>query len=131
MRKPPRRTAALADFASLPAKGRVLILSDMLELGHLAESAHAELKTAIQQARPDHLLLIGPLMASLAGALTGDGHDTAINTETYQTAEQAYARTRELAGQAELMLVKGSNGSGAHLIAADLRRLAGKCPSSR
>lgn len=135
---PASMQAALADFASLPAKGRVLILSDMLELGSLAESAHAELKTALRQARPDHLLLIGPLMASLAGELADelagelagdmneDGQNTAINTEIYQTAEQACARARELAGQAELMLIKGSNGSGAHLIAADLRRLAGK-----
>ena len=123
---PASMQAALADFASLPAKGRVLILSDMLELGNLAETAHTALQTAIEQAQPDHLLLIGPLMAGLADRLARDGQENSINTETYENAEQAIGRARELAGQAELMLIKGSNGSGAHLIAADLRRLAGK-----
>jgi len=66
------------------------------------------------------------MMANLADALAGENRNITINTETYETAEQALTRARELAAQAELMLIKGSNGSGAHQIAADLRRLAGK-----
>ena len=51
--------------SSWPPQSRVLVLGDMLELGEEAQFYHEELLPVVLGARPDRILLCGPLMQSL------------------------------------------------------------------
>lgn len=112
--------SAIRTLGARPAQGRrIVALTDMLELGPKAASFHADLAKDIEAACVDLVFCAGPLMKSLWESLSA-------------TRQGGYAMTAaELApmvGQAvrpgDVIMVKGSNGSAAHLIAKALKAMA-------
>jgi UDP-N-acetylmuramoyl-tripeptide--D-alanyl-D-alanine ligase len=93
-------------------------LTDMLELGPEARGYHAALAEPLADAKVDLVFAAGPLMKSLWDALPP--------TRRGGYAEKAADLAAEVARAAEpgdVVMVKGSNGSKAGLIAQALARL--------
>lgn len=109
-------------IATLGARGvegrRIVVLTDMLELGSQAHDFHSGLAEPLERARIDLVFCAGPLMKTLWDALP-------------PTRRGGYAETAaELAPQVvrtvepgDLVMVKGSNGSKAGAVAAALLAL--------
>jgi UDP-N-acetylmuramoyl-tripeptide--D-alanyl-D-alanine ligase len=117
--------AAFATLAGRHAAGRrIVVLTDMLELGPEGPRHHADLSDPIEAAKVDLVFAAGPLMHSLwealPPALRGAYADTAA-----ALAPEVLAAVR--AG--DVVMVKGSNGSKASLIARALTDL-GAAPAS-
>ncbi|WP_269514409.1 UDP-N-acetylmuramoyl-tripeptide--D-alanyl-D-alanine ligase [Brevundimonas subvibrioides] len=113
-----------AGFLSLGAKPverggrRVVVLTDMLELGDQSIALHAGLATAIEAAAIDVVHAAGPQMRHLYDAISPERRGVWAGTAT-ALADQA----ADLAGPGDIVMVKGSNGSKASLVAAALLRL--------
>jgi UDP-N-acetylmuramoyl-tripeptide--D-alanyl-D-alanine ligase len=111
--------SAIATLGARKTSGRkVVALTDMLELGPEAPGYHAALAQPLADAGVDLVFAAGPLMKSLWDALPP--------TRRGGYAEQAADLAAEVARAAEpgdLVMVKGSNGSKAGLIAQALARL--------
>ncbi|MFC3069244.1 UDP-N-acetylmuramoyl-tripeptide--D-alanyl-D-alanine ligase [Phenylobacterium soli] len=108
--------SAIATLGARKTGGRrIVALTDMLELGPEAAAFHAALAKPLEEAKVDLVFCAGPLMKSLYEALP-------------PTRRGAYAETAaDLAPQVvraaepgDLVMVKGSNGSKAGLIAQAL-----------
>ncbi|HEY9010366.1 MAG TPA: UDP-N-acetylmuramoyl-tripeptide--D-alanyl-D-alanine ligase [Devosia sp.] len=100
-------TAALDVYASVkPAGGsKVLVLGDMLELGHLSPELHASLKDAVIRVGADRVYLVGTAIAGLRDAL-GEGHVTGHATQVDEIAESVLSSL----AHGDAVMVKGSNG---------------------
>jgi UDP-N-acetylmuramoyl-tripeptide--D-alanyl-D-alanine ligase len=113
-----------AGFMSLGAKPvaagsrRVVVLSDMLELGDQSEALHAGLADTIEAAKLDLVHAAGPQMRHLYDALPASRRGLWAAT----SAELA-ARAGELVAPGDIVMVKGSNGSKASLVAKALAAL--------
>jgi len=111
--------SAIATLGARQAAGRkVVALTDMLELGPQAPGYHAALAEPLAAAGVDLVFAAGPLMKSLWDALPP--------TRRGGYADQAADLAEDVARAAEpgdLVMVKGSNGSRAGLIAQALARL--------
>jgi UDP-N-acetylmuramoyl-tripeptide--D-alanyl-D-alanine ligase len=108
--------AALASLGARPAKGRrIVALTDMLELGDLAHELHSGLAQPIEAAKVDLVFCAGPLMQSLWEALP----PTRQGGYADSAAELAPLLTAAVAPE-DLVLVKGSKGSKAALLAKAL-----------
>jgi UDP-N-acetylmuramoyl-tripeptide--D-alanyl-D-alanine ligase len=110
--------SAIATLGARKADGRrIVALTDMLELGPQAARFHADLAPALERARIDLVFCAGPLMKALWDALPAPlrGGYAAAAAEL---APQVTGAVR--AG--DLVMVKGSNGSKAGLIAKALRQ---------
>jgi UDP-N-acetylmuramoyl-tripeptide--D-alanyl-D-alanine ligase len=111
--------SAIATLGARRTAGRKLVaLTDMLELGPQASGFHAALAQPLEAARADLVFAAGPLMKSLWDALPSTRRGGYAQT----AAELAplVARTVE---PGDVVMVKGSNGSKAGLIAQALRSL--------
>jgi len=111
-----------AGFRSLgarPAKGRrVVVLTDMLELGDRSLELHQGLAEPIEAAGLDMVHTAGPEMKAL--------HDSLPQSRRGLWRETAAALAAEadvLAGAGDVVMVKGSNGSKASLVAKALAAL--------
>ena len=111
-------TAGFASLGARPVTGRgrrIVALTDMLELGGQSEALHAGLAEPIAAAGLDIVHTAGPAMRALHDALPparrGLWRETA--------AELAQALKAEMRPH-DIIMVKGSNGSKASLIAAAL-----------
>ncbi len=111
--------AALDDLATQdPARRRVAVLGDMLELGAEEHALHREIGAEAQRTGVDVLVTVGPRAAAMAEAFAGEAHaapDAAAGAEL----------AAELVRPGDLVLVKGSNGVGLSVVAPRLRELAG------
>jgi UDP-N-acetylmuramoyl-tripeptide--D-alanyl-D-alanine ligase len=116
---PVSMASAIATLGARKTPGRkVVALTDMLELGPQADGYHAALAEPLADAGVDLVFAAGPLMKSLWDALPP--------TRRGGYAEQAADLAAEVARAAEpgdVVMVKGSNGSKAGLIAQALARL--------
>jgi len=111
--------AALKSLGACRAEGRkIAVLTDMLELGADAARAHAELAAPIAEAGVDLVFCAGPLMRGLWDALP-TGRKGAYADTAAKLAPDVTSAVR--AGDA--VMVKGSNGSKAGLIAQALGKL--------
>jgi len=97
---------------------RILALTDMLELGDEATRFHADLARPIADAGIDLVFCAGPLMTSLWDALPSTRRG-GYAVEASELAPMISATV----GQGDLVMVKGSNGSRAGLVAGALRAL--------
>lgn len=92
------------------------ILSDMLELGEASEPAHLRLADEIHAAGITTFIAIGPMMSKLATQL-----EAKVNTICFEDADALLAdagRFNAISEKlSEIILVKGSHGSGAYKIA--------------
>ncbi|MGZ6019720.1 MAG: UDP-N-acetylmuramoyl-tripeptide--D-alanyl-D-alanine ligase [Phenylobacterium sp.] len=116
---PVSMASAIATLGARKAAGRkVVALTDMLELGPQAPGYHAALAEPLAAANVDLVFAAGPLMKSLWDALPPTRRGG--YAETAAELAPLVARTAE---PGDVVMVKGSNGSKAGLIAQALRAL--------
>ncbi len=117
--------AALQTLGGRGAAGRrIAVLTDMLELGADAARRHADLAGVIEAARIDLVFCAGPLMGALWEALPA-----ARKGGYAQTAEALTPAAVEAVRPGDVVMVKGSNGSRASLLARALEQ-AGRQPAA-
>ena len=97
---------------------RIVALTDMLELGDQSDALHAGLAASIEAAGIDLVHTAGPQMRLLHEALPP------VRRGVWAaTAAEVAAQAADLARDGDVVMVKGSNGSKASLIAAALAGL--------
>jgi UDP-N-acetylmuramoyl-tripeptide--D-alanyl-D-alanine ligase len=101
--------AALKGLASLPAKRRVAVLGDMLELGPAEEDFHRQAGRQVAENGWNLLLAVGPLARHIAEGARAAGLPEA-RVLTFSTSDEASARISALVEEGDLILVKGSRG---------------------
>ena len=115
---PVSMTATLQSLGTRP-KGaesrKIVVLTDMLELGPKAARLHADLARVIEAQDIDSVYLAGPLMKNLWEALP-----SALRGGYAETAQELTPVLIESLQGGDVVMVKGSNGSRAGLIAKAL-----------
>jgi UDP-N-acetylmuramoyl-tripeptide--D-alanyl-D-alanine ligase len=107
--------AALDDLATQdPARRRVAVLGDMLELGSEAEALHRGVGADVERTGVDVLVTVGPHAAAMAEVFGREAH-------AVPDAVAAAQLTSELVRPGDLVLIKGSNGVGLSVVAQRLR----------
>ena len=101
-----------------PQGRRIAVLSDMLELGDAAAVMHADIAKLPSVESVELVHCAGPLMRVLYDSLPAGKRG-----EWRQTAAELAALARQLASPGDAVLVKGSKGSQASLVADAFRRL--------
>jgi len=101
--------AALRNYAALPARRRVAVLGDMLELGETSAKFHEDAGAQAAAAGWDLVVTVGPLGGHMArGARrAGMGMD---GVRSFAASEEAAAEIPALLCEGDLVLVKGSRG---------------------
>jgi UDP-N-acetylmuramoyl-tripeptide--D-alanyl-D-alanine ligase len=111
--------SAIATLGARAAAGRKIVaLTDMLELGGEARSFHAALAEPLADAKVDLVFVAGPLMKSLWDALPSTRRGGYA-----ETAAELAPQVARAAEPGDVVMVKGSNGSKAGLIAQALGAL--------
>ena len=111
--------SAIATLGARQTAGRRLVaLTDMLELGPQAGAYHAALAEPLAEANVDLAFMAGPLMKSL-----WDGLPPTRRGGYAETAAALAPLVARAAEPGDVVMVKGSNGSKAGLIAQALRAL--------
>lgn len=120
---PASMKAALANLAEMPGQ-RAVALSDMLELGSSGPEAHIQLAEHIINSGVNNVIAVGPMMTAMTAHLPDR-----ILSVCYPTSTDAITVLDQviptLAGQTDHLLVKGSHGSGAHLLCQHLVKTYG------
>jgi UDP-N-acetylmuramoyl-tripeptide--D-alanyl-D-alanine ligase len=107
---PSATMSAIRVLAAAPAKRRVAVLGEMLELGDHSVSLHADVGRAAAAAKLDALLTVGGLSASaLAEAAVAGGLPRAA-VHHFATSDEAADAAIELLRDGDLVLIKGSRG---------------------
>jgi UDP-N-acetylmuramoyl-tripeptide--D-alanyl-D-alanine ligase len=110
---------ALRHFGRLPAKRRVAILADMLELGPEAAEFHRRAGRLVPRLGWDVLVAIGPLAREMAAAAAAEGMPAA-SIRTLPDADAAADAVLDLVRDGDLVLVKGSRGTRTEKVVARL-----------
>ena len=113
---PDSMQAALRYLTTFNGQKIGLILTDMLELGTHSTAAHHALIAPLLDIKPDLLWLVGHEMSALSASLS-----PLPDCRTSETAASILPQLADALSQCDVVLVKGSNGSGAPQIAAALR----------
>lgn len=116
---PTSMKAALDTVSRFDAKRKLAVLGEMLELGPEAERMHGELAWSIEQAGIAKVWCVGELMRCLQSRLPKQ-RQASIPKDIAELANSIYAELQD----GDVLLIKGSNGSGVHRVAAGLRQLA-------
>jgi UDP-N-acetylmuramoyl-tripeptide--D-alanyl-D-alanine ligase len=112
-------SSAIATLGARDTRGRkIAALTDMLELGAEAADFHAALAQPLAEARIDLVFCAGPLMKTLWDALPPTRRGGYA-----ETAADVAPLVAQAAESGDLVMVKGSNGSKAGLIAQALAQL--------
>ncbi len=101
--------AALKGLAFLPAKRRIAVLGDMLELGPEEIAFHKQAGEQVVEYGWDVLWTIGPLARHTAESAKAAGLPAA-QVQVFTTSEEAAARISSFVLPGDLILVKGSRG---------------------
>jgi len=101
-----------------PGGRRIVVLSDMLELGDQSRALHEGLAGPIAEAGLDLVHTAGPEMKRLHDVLPPERRGL-----WRETAAELAAEAAALAGPGDVVMVKGSNGSRASLVAKALAGL--------
>jgi len=110
---PASMNAALGGFGDSPPS--IMVLSDMLELGTGTEAAHAALVPIIAKLEPRMVIAIGPAMARMAATLRAA--KPSIKVIDAKDSSAAFVVLRDAIMPGDRIFIKGSNGSGARLVA--------------
>ena len=111
--------AVLRSLGGRKATGRKIVaLTEMLELGEVGPRLHAEIATAVAAAGIDQVYCSGPLMKSLWDALPPTQRGGYA-----MTAAELAPGVASAVEAGDVVMVKGSNGSKASVIAAALASL--------
>jgi UDP-N-acetylmuramoyl-tripeptide--D-alanyl-D-alanine ligase len=117
--------AAFATLAGRHAAGRrIAVLTDMLELGAEAPRHHADLLESILSAKVDLVFAAGPLMRSLWDTLPAG-----LRGGYAETAATLAPEVQACVGAGDVVMVKGSNGSKASLLARALIDMGAAAPA--
>jgi UDP-N-acetylmuramoyl-tripeptide--D-alanyl-D-alanine ligase len=100
--------AALATLRDLPARRRVAVLGDMLEIGKYSVEAHEEIGRGVS-AIADVIVTIGARAKFIAEAARSEGFNKK-NIFSFDTPDEAKATVREVLKKGDLVLVKASRG---------------------
>lgn len=109
---------SLAARPTVPGARRIVVLTDMLELGDQSEALHVGLAETIDSAGLDLVHAAGPQMRLLYDALPVSRRGLWT-----PTASELAQRASELASTGDIVMVKGSNGSKASLVALAIAAL--------
>ena len=120
---PASMAAAFTTLADRPPQ--IMVLSDMLELGHGSAAAHAALAPAVMALGPRLVITIGRDMAEMADGL--DGPIDHVAADTPAAASDALHAALE---DGDRVFIKGSNGSGAWRVAAALLDRVARLPAT-
>jgi UDP-N-acetylmuramoyl-tripeptide--D-alanyl-D-alanine ligase len=106
---PKALAAALRSLAGLPARRKVAVLGDMLELGERAPEFHRQAGKKAVESGWDILVTVGPLARQMAeGArAAGMAEDRILS---FSSTEEAAAALASIIEDGDLVLVKGSRG---------------------
>ncbi len=116
---PVSMAAAVNSLGARAASGRKLaVLTDMLELGPTAQRDHAVLAGALQAARVDLVFCAGSLMGSLWRALP-----VKLRGGYALSAEDLVSELAGAIAPGDVVMVKGSKASKAHLLTASLKAM--------
>ncbi|MDE2019480.1 MAG: UDP-N-acetylmuramoyl-tripeptide--D-alanyl-D-alanine ligase [Patescibacteria group bacterium] len=99
--------AALDALRDLPAKRKVAVLGDMLEIGKYAIEAH-EAMGRLAAASADVLVAVGPRAKFIAEAAREAGMKKSV-VFSFDTADEAKKPVEQLIKEGDLVLVKGSH----------------------
>jgi UDP-N-acetylmuramoyl-tripeptide--D-alanyl-D-alanine ligase len=122
---PASMRAALAGFAARPCRGRrILALGEMLEVGATSAAEHASLAGPVLATGARMILLAGPGMGALSGALQERAARGTIQVVHAVKAENLKEVLKNALGDGDLLLLKGSNASGMGKLAEAIRHIA-------
>ncbi|HVN26684.1 MAG TPA: Mur ligase family protein [Candidatus Paceibacterota bacterium] len=124
--------SALEALGDLPAKRRVAVLGDMLEIGKYTMETHERMgRLAAEKA--DILVTVGTRAKFLAEAAVA-ARMRRERVMSFDTAEQAAKPVRDLLKKGDVVLVKGSHAIGLHDVVREIRAhgpaVASRPPSS-
>lgn len=113
---PDSMTAAFRTVSSLRAEDQrlVMVLGEMLELGQSSVDIHREVGSNAATVSPDVVIGVGAEVGPLLEMLEG------VTTKHVEGAPQALAALEEMLDTGDLLLLKGSNGSGVWRVAEAL-----------
>jgi UDP-N-acetylmuramoyl-tripeptide--D-alanyl-D-alanine ligase len=114
---PVSMAAAFDTLGTWPAKRRIAVLGDMLELGEAAQHYHETLAWSLQNAGIDLVFCTGPLMHALYQSLP-----EARRGGWYENIDDLQQSVHKIVTPGDVVLFKGSNGSKIHQIANALKR---------
>lgn len=102
---------ALDTLRLLPAKRRIAVLGDMLELGKYTIQAHQAIGNLVGSFA-DSLVCIGPRAKFIADSARRNFSEGGFgkNIYTFETADLAKKKVQELIEESDLILIKGSQG---------------------
>lgn len=113
---PASMRATLKALGQTPAHRRIAVLGSMKELGDFAEGFHAQLADPLQEAKIDHVILVGDEMRALAAELGRRSANSLGFTPEFahcQTPVEAIAALDDFGLiHGDAVLVKGSNSVG-------------------
>lgn len=101
--------AALRSFSTLPARRKVAVLGDMLELGDAAAHFHEEAGEQAKRMGWDILVTVGPLGRPMAEGARSAGMSP-DRIFSFATSDEAADHILSLLREGDLVLVKGSRG---------------------
>ena len=111
---------ALRHFVRLPAKRKVAVLADMLELGPEAAEFHRQAGRLVARLGWDLLVAVGPLAREMAAAAAAEGM-LAASILSFPDADAAAEAVLGLVRDGDLVLVKGSRGMKTEQVVARLK----------
>ena len=119
---PDSMRAALSSLKARAVRGggrRVAILGEMLELGTDSAALHAGLAGDVLATEARLIYTVGHGAHALADALDGQ-----VEVHAFATPDEAIAAYQDRVKDGDVLLVKGSNGSGVHKIASTLKQVS-------
>jgi UDP-N-acetylmuramoyl-tripeptide--D-alanyl-D-alanine ligase len=112
--------SALKGLAELPAKRRIAVLGDMLELGEREAEFHTEAGKQVAQSGWNILVAAGPLSSHMVdGALSAGMRKE--QTFHFENSAAAAGKIRSLIQKGDLILIKGSRGMMMEKVVEQLR----------
>ncbi|HEX4103924.1 MAG TPA: Mur ligase family protein [Candidatus Paceibacterota bacterium] len=120
--------AALTTLSDLPAKRRIAVLGDMLEIGKYTPEAHERVGRLAAHAA-DMLFTVGPRAKFIADAARAAGMKK-TSIFSYDTADEASRPLKDAMKKGDLVLVKGSHAMQLDRVVAEIKMIAPVMPSS-
>lgn len=113
--------AALKSLSDLPAKRKVAVLGDMLELGEKEIDFHFQAGKQVKEMGWDILITVGPLSKHMADGAISSGFKRG-QVFSFKDAENAAEDINSLIKEGDLILVKGSRGVMTEIIVNELKQ---------
>jgi len=112
---------ALETLSDLPAKRKIVVLGDMLELGKYSIEAHESIGRLVV-GKADILITVGPRAKFIAESAKKTGMDK-HKVLSFDTAAEAGITVQDLMKKGDLVLVKASRAVGLDKIVEEIRKM--------